>query len=92
MITGLRISVNDLGQYPAARSASVSARRQPRPPALGEHPDRGGSQGVADALQPGRVVGGGEPVVQLGEPDPRGGGGAFGVLVSVEPFLIGYGK
>jgi hypothetical protein len=38
-------------------------------------------------LQPGRVDGGGEPVVQLGEPDPRGGGRAFDVLMAVEPDL-----
>ena len=74
-------------QYPPARSASVNgsgsrAHQRSQNPAMVPGPRR-----VADPLQPGRVVGGGEPVVQLGEPDPRRGGGAFGVLVAVEPDL-----
>ena len=48
-------------------------QRQPRPPALAEPPDLPRPQAVAEPLQSGRVLGGGETVVQLGEPDPRSG-------------------
>jgi len=47
---------------------------QPVQPALGEYLDGAGLQQVADGLQAGRVLAGGEPVGQLGEADARPGG------------------
>jgi hypothetical protein len=71
----------------AAGPVGVGQRqRQPGPPALAEHRDGARPQALADLARPGRVVGGGEPVVQFGEPDPRRGRRAFGVLVAVQPF------
>ena len=78
------------GDVPPVAAGPVGVRqgqRQPGPPPLAEPLDGVRTEGVAELLQPGRVVGGGEPVVQLGEPDPRRRRGAFGVLVAVEPDL-----
>jgi len=49
-------------------------------------------EAVADGLQLGGVVGGGEPVGQLGEPDPGVSGLALGPLVPVDPDLGGVGE
>ena len=61
--------------------------RQDREPAFGERLDGGRTKPVADRLQACGIVGGGEPVGQLGEPDPGVGGLAFGPLVPVDPNL-----
>jgi hypothetical protein len=45
-------------------------QRQPVQPPLGEHVDRARPEPVADHLQRGRVLAGGEPVGQRGEPEP----------------------
>ena len=46
-----------------------------------------GAEPVADRLQPGRVVAGGEPVGQLREPDPGPSGLLLGPLMPVDPDL-----
>ena len=61
--------------------------RQDREPAIGELGDLDRAEPVADGLQTGGVVGGGEPVGQLGEPDPDTGGLPFGPLVAIDPDL-----
>ena len=64
---------------PGASTAPTNSRRrgrlgqrqrQHRPPAFEEHPDAPGPEPVADRLQRGRIAARGEPVGQLGEPDP----------------------
>ena len=62
-------------------------QREPRQPALEEHVDRARAEPVADRLQRSGIVGGGEPVGQLGELQTRLGGVAFGPFVSVDPDL-----
>ena len=52
-----------------------------------ERLDVGGAELVTDGLQPGRVGAGGEPVGQLGEPDPGDRGLLLGPLVTVQPHL-----
>jgi transposase len=51
-----------------------------------------GAEAVADPLQPGRVLAGGEPVGQLGEADPGGQRLAPGPLVPVHPDLDRIGE
>ena len=62
-------------------------QRQPGQPALHEHVNRARPEPVTDRLHHGRVVGGGEPVGQFGEPDTGVPGLAFGPFVAVEPHL-----
>jgi hypothetical protein len=62
------------GQVPPEPGVAVGGgqrQRQPRGPAFEEHPDRAGAEPVADGPQGGGIVGRGEAVGQLGEPDPR---------------------
>ena len=61
--------------------------RQDREPALGELGDLRRAEPVADGLQPGGVIGGGEPVGQLGEPDPGVDRLTLGPLMAVDPDL-----
>ena len=68
---------------------------QDRQPLAQQRIDVGGPEAVADLLHPrhvGRVVEGGEPVVQRGEPDPGAGGLPLGPLVAVEVQLGGVGE
>jgi hypothetical protein len=67
-------------------------QRQDGEPVLGERLDGGRPKPVADLPQGRRVVGGGESVGQLGEPDPGMCGLAFGPLVAVDPNLGGVGE
>ena len=74
--------------WSASERVGVGERhRQDREPALGELGDLRRAEPVADGLQPGGVIGGGEPVGQLGEPDPGMGRLALGPLVPVDPDL-----
>ena len=57
-----------------------------------EHVDGARTEPVTDHLQHSRVVGGGEPVGQFGEPDTGVLGLALGPLVAVEPHLGRIGK
>src|SRR4029453_6429826 len=50
------------------------------------------AQPVADALQPARVIAGGEPVVQRGEPDAGLGRLPLGVLIAVDTQPCGVRK
>jgi len=68
-------------QYPPARSASSSDKRQAGHPPFEEDGDGPRAEPVTDGLQPGRVRAGGEPVGQGGEADPRLGGLPLGPLV-----------
>jgi hypothetical protein len=52
-----------------------------------EYCDHAGAKPVADSLQHGGIVGGGESVGQLGEPDPSPPGLLLGPFVTVEPDL-----
>ena len=61
--------------------------RQPGQPLAEQRVDLGGAQAVADRLQGGRVIDGGEGVVQRGEADPGLGGLPFGPLVAVDAQL-----
>jgi hypothetical protein len=61
--------------------------RQPDQPLAQQPVDLIGAEAVADRLHRHRVVDGGEPGVQGGEPDCRLGGLAFGPLVAVEAQL-----
>jgi len=75
-------------QFPPVTGGVVvlgQRQRQDRDPVLEEGLDGGWAEPVTDALQPDRIVGGGEPVEQLGEPDPGPGGLAFGPLMTVDP-------
>jgi hypothetical protein len=75
------------GQLPPVPGVTVGGRkrqRQPRDPAFEEHPDRARAEPVADRLQGGGIVGGGEPVGQGGEPDPCLGRLPLGPLMAVD--------
>jgi len=61
---------------------------QDRQPLVEQRLDLRRSEPVADSLQRGRVVAGGEPVVQRGVSDPGLGGLPFGPLVAVEALRI----
>ena len=65
----------------------VERGRDDRHPPLEERVDVGRAEPIADRLQGGRVVTGPEPVGQLGEADPGGGGLLLGPLVPVQPDL-----
>src|SRR6478752_2316587 len=60
-------------------------QRYPWPPPVGERRNVGRAEPVTDRLQPDRVVGGGESVVQRGESDPGPGRLLLGPLMSVQP-------
>jgi len=62
-------------------------QRETVQPPLGEHVDRPGPEPVADRLQGGRVLTGGEPVGQSGEPQPGLPGLPLDPLVPVDPDL-----
>src|SRR5258708_29751799 len=74
------------GDVPPVAGVAVGAgerERQPRPPAFGEDLDMAGAEPVADLLQHGRVVAGGEPVGQFLKRQARLERLAFGPLVPV---------
>src|SRR6478735_9240313 len=77
----------------AARTLAMSTirrrqrQRYPWPPPVGERRNVGRAEPIADRLQPDRVVGGGESVVQRGESDPGPGRLLLGPLMSVQPDL-----
>ena len=84
----LDLTHRDVPPIAAGPVGGGQRQRQPDPPPLAEPRDSARPEPVAEPLQPARVVGAGEPVVQLGEPDPGRVGGALGVLVAVEPLRI----
>jgi hypothetical protein len=65
---------------------------QHRDPAVEEPLQVGGAESVADLLQPGGVLAGGEPVGQGGEGDTLAVGLALGPLVAVQPDLARVGE
>ncbi len=67
-------------------------QRQDRHPPVEEPLDPLRPELVADRLQPGGVGAGGEPVGQLGEPDPGVDGLALGPLMAVDPHLDRVGE
>ena len=83
----LRLQDGDV--IPVARGPVGGAERvrQPGQPLAQQRVDLGRAQGVADRLQGGRVIDGGEAVVQRGEADPRLGGLPLGPFVAVDAQL-----
>ena len=77
-------------QFPPVAGGPVSGGERGRDhadPAVEERLDVAGPEPVADRLQRGGVVAGGEPVGQRPVADPGPVGLAFGPLVAVEPHL-----
>jgi hypothetical protein len=83
----LDLAHGDLPPVTGPLVATVEGQRQPVQPPLGEYLDGAWLQRIADLLQGGRVVAGGEAVGQLGEPDPRPLRLPLGPLMAVEPDL-----
>src|SRR6476659_8132743 len=84
---GLHLAHRQLPPIAGGAVVLSERQRQDRPPTVGEHRDHAGAEPVADRLQPNRIAARGEPVGQLGEPDPGLGGLALGPLVAVDPDL-----
>jgi hypothetical protein len=76
-----------LPPVPGPLAGRAEGQREPVQPPLGEHLDSARAQPVADLLQAGRVVAGGEAVRQFGEADPGPPRLPFGPLMTVEPDL-----
>ncbi|HEX9540474.1 MAG TPA: hypothetical protein VGA04_20115, partial [Streptosporangiaceae bacterium] len=72
----------DLPPVPGPLVGRAEGQREAVQPPLGEHLDGAWLQPVADLLQRGRVVAGGEPVGQRGEAEPGGGRLPLGPLVA----------
>jgi hypothetical protein len=78
-----------LPPVPGQLVLAAERHREPGQPPLGEHLDSARLQPVAHRLQPVRVIAGGEPVGQRGEPDPGLERLPLGPLVPVDQILAG---
>ena len=89
---GLHLPHRQLPPVPGVPVGVSQRERDPGHPPLEPHLHGAGTEPVADGLQPGRVVAGGEPVGQRGEADPGGGRLPLGPLVPVDPCLDRIGE
>src|SRR5205823_6272819 len=83
----LRLQDGDVIPVPGSPVSPGKRVRQDRQPLAQQRAGLRRAQGVADRLQGGHVIDGGEGVVQRGEADPGPGGLPLGPLVAVEAQL-----
>ena len=83
----LRLEDRDVIPVPGRPVGGAERMRQERQPFTQQRVDLGGAEGVADRLQGGRVIDGGERVVQRGEAEAGLGRLALGPLIAIDAQL-----